>query len=230
MSMGIGKWMASFFLVAGIAACVTSDDGKKSAPEHRAEANRHRAEARDALEGYDPGQKEVRVDPKSGAERTGPMDTAPDSTSFPVEAYNPTSTQLKLAEKLLDHVRHHEAAAQKLENAARSACAAFPEETRYASPLVGNLTEVADIEKGVRLKFRKDLPLDAVFAHIQCHLALARAEGYASIPDCPLFVRGVRAAKQDDAVDLIADDPAAEKELRALAYGAYDASEGQPSP
>ena len=58
--------------VTGI-ACSSTQEKEKTAPEHRAEAERHRKEARDALDGYDPSGKQVRVDPKAGTDRTGTM-------------------------------------------------------------------------------------------------------------------------------------------------------------
>jgi hypothetical protein len=215
-----GVVVGALFAVFSL-GCASTEDKEKTAPEHRAEANRHRVEAREALDGYAPGDKEVRVNPKAGSDRTGPMDSSPDAIAFPVEAYNPTSTQLKLAEKLLAHAHQHEVAATKLENEARNLCAAFPPETRARSPLLGTLSEVKVTPKGVVLRFKKEFQMDAITRHIECHLAMAKAAGFGTVPDCPLHLQGVKAARAGDEVRLTSEDPAVVTELQRLALAAF---------
>jgi hypothetical protein len=49
----------------------------------------------------------------------------------------------------------------------------------------------------------------AAVAHMRCHLAFARARGRAGMPECPLYLGGVRAEPMagSQIVDLLVTDP-----------------------
>jgi hypothetical protein len=174
-----------------VAACATtsstgpasSDD--LSAAEHRKIATAERARADDAYARWEPGSRV-------------PLPTTPGSTTdaprmFPIDLfpYNPTDRALADAEWHLRHAREHEAAAAALEGFEDAQCREIPAKARAACPLLGPVATIDDRLDGVRITFATDADVDAIVAHMRCHLAFARAKGFGDAGDCPLYMRGV---------------------------------------
>ncbi len=167
----------AFALVAG--ACggrhVHPDD--MSAAEHRREASREMAIARDQTAGVDPDQSVI-----MGTDR---------AYLYPVVVYNPNEGNLRAAEAHMAHAREHLDAAETLERFEEQECADFPPESRAACPLFTGVVAVEDIPGGVLLRFEPGTQVAARAAHMRCHLAYARARGYRQNEACPLYLRGV---------------------------------------
>jgi hypothetical protein len=69
---------------------------------------------------------------------------------------------------------------------------------------------IEDRADGVRVRFADGAPVATIAAHMRCHLAFARARGFADAGDCPLYMRGAEIALAADgrAVDVTSRDPA----------------------
>lgn len=110
---------------------------------------------------------------------------------YPTSLYSPRNVHLIRSQQLDAHAKEHVTAAAKLETFEQGECRQFPAPTRAACPLLGPVTEIAKIAHGVRIRFAPSANVDAVFAHMRCHLAYSLARGGDSAPDCALYVPGV---------------------------------------
>jgi len=195
------------------AACAAREPNVKptdmSASEHRAEAQRQKELAQEDASHYKPADSRVVALAPPGNAMTG--------VEFPVSVYNPTEGYLQKADEHRAHAKEHERAAAALEKFEQAECKAFPERTRAACPLLGPVTRIDDIERGVRVTFAPGTRVDAVVAHMRCHYAFARAHGFAERVSCPLYMPGLEIARQGGAVDLKIRDKAQVAELRARA-------------
>ncbi len=198
------------------AACATTPASPTVHPEdlsaaaHRQEAARERARAEDAYARWQPG---ARV-PLPGA----PIGSNDAPRMYPIDLYpyNPTDRALSDAERHLRHAREHEAAAAALESFEEGECHDFAPKVRAACPVLGPVATIDDRTDGVRVVFAAGAPVEAIVAHMRCHLAFARARGFTDAGDCPLYMRGVAIAASADghAVDLTSRDPSVAREIQ----------------
>jgi hypothetical protein len=197
-------------LVACAAPAPQPDD--MSAAAHRHEAARERAAARSELEAArEAGPAEATILPSPSGTR-GPW-----SEPHPEAQRQAGSPHLGAALAHGSHAREHEEAAEALEHFEDDACRALAPAARAACPLLHDVVAIVDVEGGVRVRFADPVATDDLVARIQCHLAYARTRGFAGVEDCPLYVRGVRAAAAGPhAIELTAADPAVALRIRTL--------------
>lgn len=205
-------------LVTAASSCGTGGGAVKpdemSAAEHRAEAARENEAARQHRKDYDP-QATV-PSPFRPAASAAP---APGDHAFPPSVYNPTEVELWQADDHRAHARQHEKAAQALERFEAAECIAFPPVARAACPLLRRVSRIDDIGGGVRVTFAPGAPVHAVFAHMRCHYAFARARAFEDVVSCPLYVRGVEIKRASDplAIDITHADGRQVDEIRVRA-------------
>jgi outer membrane murein-binding lipoprotein Lpp len=196
-------------LLASCARPVRIDD--MSAQAHGLEAGRERAAADAELRKYDPdAHPRLKIDLGSG-------DGVRVSEQFFAD-YNPTTWHLFAAQRHSAHELEHERAAADLEAFEDEACRPLPRAARAACPFVGPIRSVESIDHGVRLRLAEGAPVAAVAAHIRCHIAFARAQGFKG-SECPLTLRGTEVAvtTQGTAIELTSRDRKIAKELRRRA-------------
>jgi hypothetical protein len=146
-------------------------------------------------------------------------DGAPAGYFYPVDAYNPIVDHATRAGLLQKHAQQHLAAAAELEKFEQSECKSFPPATRAACPLLGPVVSIGDIDFGVRVRFAKGTRIDAVLAHMQCHLAYAEKNGFdKAAAGCPLYIRGVsfRRAQDGQSIDILGPNPKVVADIRRL--------------
>lgn len=186
-----------------------------SAEGHRREASQIRARAADEAARYDPTA--IAALPATSGREGAPL--------FPLTIYapfNPTMRHLYKAEELTAHARAHEAAAGELEAFEEKECAEFPPSSRAACPVLGAV-RVEDLANGVRLHLPAQMPVEATLEHMRCHLAWARARGFAPTATCPLYIGGTQIQRAPgDAVDLVSDEPATIRKLHELAHASAE--------
>ena len=136
---------------------------------------------------------------------------------YPADTYNPAADHLARARQLEEHAREHRAAAAKLETFTQNECRGFPPETRAACPLLGPVKQIYDINGGVRVVFTPNTRVDAVAAHMRCHLAYAQQYGFQTVDDCPLYLKGLQVQVSADgkAIELISHEPKTIDAIRA---------------
>jgi hypothetical protein len=212
--------IATFALFAAVACAATStstrhtvDPIDMSAAEHRQEAARERSRADDAFARWQPSARAPMPGGTTGSgdvPRLYPIDLYP---------YNPTDRALAEAERHLRHAREHEAAANALEGYEEAECREFAPKARAACPLLGPVAAVEDLPDGVRFVYAAGAPVDAVAAHMRCHLAFARARGFGDGADCPLYLRGIAIALAGggNAIEVTSRDSATARELQVRA-------------
>ena len=144
---------------------------------------------------------------------------APGDYAFPPSVYNPTEVELWRADDHRAHARQHEKAAQALERFEAAECIGFPPVARAACPLLRRVTRIDDIGGGVRVTFAPGAPVHAVFAHMRCHYAFARARAFEEAVSCPLYIRGVDIKRATDplAIEITHADGRHVDELRVRA-------------
>jgi hypothetical protein len=196
-------------MMLALAGCaherVKPDD--MSASAHREQALHEQAKADGEYAKYDPAARQRILITGRGPQGTW------------ASSFNPTDEHRDNAARIEQHAQEHLAAAAELESFADQACRPFAPRVRAACPALGPIAFVENIRGGVRMHLQRDMPLDAVIAHMRCHLAYAREHGYLQVPDCPLYLRGVeiRPAADGSGVELIARDRDTIDELRRRA-------------
>jgi len=142
---------------------------------------------------------------------------SPEGYLYPVDSYNPAAEHLAHARELEEHAHEHRAAAAKLETFVQDECRGFPPETRASCPMLGPVSQIRDIPQGVRVAFSAKTRVDAVAAHMRCHLAYAQAYGFDTVNDCPLYVKGLQIRVSDDgkAIELTSHEPRTVDVIRA---------------
>jgi hypothetical protein len=178
-----------------------------SAAAHVNEAQREYAAADREYKQYDPRAGRRATVTSRGADGTSEV------------TFNPTQGHLDAADRLAKHAEQHLAAASELERYANQECKPFEPAIRAACPALGPIAAVEDIRGGVRLRLAPNMPIEAVLAHMRCHLAFAREHGWQPAPDCPLYLKGVDIRRSADgaAIELIARDGKTTDELRRRA-------------
>jgi hypothetical protein len=198
-------------LVVGAACAATQPRVKPdgmSASDHRQAAQHERELANRNAALYRPTA--ARVSPLAPV---APLDSG---FLFPLSVYNPTDGYLREADKHREHARQHERAASTLEHFEEGACGEFPERSRAACPLLGPVTKIEDLRRGVRVSFAPGTRVDAIVEHMRCHYAYARAHAFDSRVSCPLYMPGISIHRDGDlAVAIAAPDDAHVAELRS---------------
>jgi hypothetical protein len=162
------------------------------AAQHREEAARENQAAREHAKDYHPHETVPSPFRPAGSVATG------GNYTFPLEVYNPTEVQLQRADEHRAHARQHEKAAQALERFEAEECGGFPPVARAACPFLRPVTSIDDMGNGVRVTFAAGTPVHAVFAHMRCHYAYARARAFADESSCPLYMRGIEIKRAKD--------------------------------
>ena len=87
------------------------------------------------------------------------------------------------------------------------------------APLLRRVSRIDDIGGGVRVTFAPGTPVHAVFAHMRCHYAYARARAFDGVVSCPLYIRGVDIKRATDplAIEITHADRQHVDELRVRA-------------
>jgi hypothetical protein len=194
-----------------------------SAASHREQAANERKLAQESADRYDPAAARTNA--------LAPPVPADGSVAFPSSVYNPTEGNLRQADAHRAHARQHEAAALALEKYEAAECAQFPERTRAACPLLGPVTKIDDVSRGVRVTFAPGTRVDAVVAHMRCHYAYARSHGFDERVSCPLYMPGLEVRQVGpQAVELGTANKARVEELRVRSReeAVYKRGEGRP--
>ncbi|MGZ3406234.1 MAG: hypothetical protein ACXVAN_07295 [Polyangia bacterium] len=206
----------SLTVVLFAAACATTSTPSTVKPEdmsaaaHREEAARERSRAEDAYARWQPGSRVPLPGAPAGstdAPRMYPIDLYP---------YNPTDRALRDAERHVRHAREHEAAAVALEGFEDNECRDFAPKARAACPLLGPVMAIEDRANGVHFVLPSGAQVEAIVAHMRCHLAFARARAFADAGDCPLYMRGVEIAASADGhgIDVTSRDSAVVNDIQ----------------
>ena len=140
----------------------------------------------------------------------------PEGYYYPTDLYDPRKDALLRAQQLGRHARQHEAAAARLEAFEEAECRQFPPATRAACPLLSPVQEISDVQGGVRVRFKAGARADALFAHMQCHLAYAKVRGFDDTASCPLYVPGIAIRRTDDplALEIVGSNSKIASEIR----------------
>ncbi len=183
-----------------------------SAEAHRREAKKDSESARAEL------QQSKAVEAQENPILVGRA-TPQGDVFFDSDDYQPVNDHLLRAEQLRKHARQHVAAAKVLETFEQAECKQFPPATRAACPLLGPVLEIVDVPGGVRARFAESVRVEAVVAHMRCHLAFARTRGFDTVADCPLYVRGIEIRRTSDphAVEIVGRDATIASEIRSRA-------------
>jgi hypothetical protein len=198
-------------LLAGCGSSAPRPDDM-SAAAHRGEADRERVVAREQM-----AADHTAAHPELGVTPRPEIGRSPWTEPHPEADKQAGSPLLHSAEEHFGHAREHERAAEELERFEDSACSAIAPEARPSCPLLHDVTGIEDVPGGVRVRFADGVAVAGVVARIRCHLAYARARGYAGADDCPLYVRGVAAsADGDHAIQLRATERELTRRIRAL--------------
>jgi hypothetical protein len=112
------------------------------------------------------------------------------------------------------HARQHQAAAAALERSEEVECRALPAAVRAACPILTFVSQVREIEGGIRVRFLPQADVGQVAALMRCHLAFARARGFDRVPTCPLYTSGVEIRRVGDAIDVTGDTLEVVAEIR----------------
>lgn len=143
----------------------------------------------------------------------------PEGYYYGRNVYDIRNGRLARARQLRAHAHQHEAAATQLENYEEAQCKQFPPETRAACPLLGPVVRIADAPNGVIVTFASGARVDAILAHMQCHLAFAQKKGFEVASSCPLYMKGVTIRPGTDpmAIEIIGSDAKVARQIRTRA-------------
>jgi hypothetical protein len=151
-----------------------------SAEGHRQEAARERAAAAD-----------VRLHDQPGPGPLGPGMVDPPG-SPPSLRHDPAEDARLESRWRAEHARDHEAAAQALERFEATECEGIAPLERAACPLLGPVTSIADLPRGVRVQIESSVSVERTVALLRCHHAFARARGFSpTLASCPIYIRGI---------------------------------------
>lgn len=223
--IGLGRWHGT--LVGAIVLLLASgcgltgngtDPADMSAAEHREVAHRLYEESR-GHEGRDDSKESAArrpvrgrlITPDYGPYRPGDFDYWWDGGS-----YDPTVRRLERADEQERRARDHLRAAKKLEGFEEAQCRSFPPEIRSYCPLQGQVVSASNIPNGVRVSFAEGVNMNAVIAHMRCHMAFALAQGREGMDECPLYLEGIEVERSGRGreVDLTAESASVVRALR----------------
>jgi hypothetical protein len=130
--------------------------------------------------------------------------------------YDARNEHLVRARELREHARQHERAAFALEQFENAECRNFPASTRAACPLLGSVAGITNVAGGVRVEFQPGTRVDAVLAHMRCHLAFSAARGFADEWSCPLYMKGIeiRSGSGPRSVEIVSGNATVAREIQ----------------
>jgi len=203
--------MCGALAIAGFAACahdVKPDSMSAASHEQRAQLDSEKA--------HTEVERATRDAPPLPNPAVMPSNN-PEGSYYPVDTYNPAAEHLARARQLEEHAREHRVAAAKLETFTQDECRGFPPETRASCPMLGPVQQIYDIKGGVRVIFTPKTRVEAVAAHMRCHLAYAQQYGFDTVEACPLYVKGlqVRVSPDGKAIDLTSPEATTADTIRA---------------
>jgi hypothetical protein len=84
--------------------------------------------------------------------------------------------------------------------------------------MLGAVVSIGDIPGGVRVRFAEGTQVDAVYAHMQCHLAFAEAPGFGKAAGCPLYIRGISFRRPADprSIEIVGPNTKVAADIRRL--------------
>jgi hypothetical protein len=168
------------FSAVFLIGCAHTSPEEMTIEEHRAEAMRHEARARDEQSKY-----------KAGDVVSFPARSPLNDPGAEWQSYNPTEHHLDAADREMRAAATHIASAARLESFEDSACKLIPRAERSACPLLASaVTQVQEMPEGVRLVLKASVDAEDTNRRLNCHLAYAYASGFDQ-PSCPLFVKGM---------------------------------------
>jgi hypothetical protein len=158
-----------------------------TAAEHRNEAVLHQRAA-----------EERRQEAAAANPRAVPSPVFNPGYEWNAYVYAPASQHMVAADREMQQAADHLRAARALENFEDKRCASIPKAERAACPLLASsVSEVAEVENGVRLLFKPSVDVVDTYRRLDCHLAYSMAQGFVR-PSCPLFVKGMNVALSND--------------------------------
>jgi hypothetical protein len=131
--------------------------------------------------------------------------------------FDPRAWELEEAERHQERALAHDDAAALLETFEAEQCLGVPEPSKQACYVLGPLVDIRDIEGGVFLRFPEDVDTREIAAHLRCHYAWARKQGWDREGGCPLDLAGVRFEVAGPAILVLSDDPGTVAEIRRRA-------------
>lgn len=197
----------AFALLAGCAAPRVELE-ETGAAGHRSEAAKEAAASEARRQQFDPYAVTTRSTEAAPEAGLPVMDEAVGA--------NPTGYHLAEAARHDEHARAHAAAAETLEHFEAAECKMIAAPERSACPILVSVVAVRDIDRGVRIELPADAHVDRLANRMRCHLAYARAQGFANAPSCPLYMKGVdiRQSKDGRAIEVLGAERAVVSEIR----------------
>jgi hypothetical protein len=174
-----------------------------SAAEHRREAATERGEASSLVTQWDHQPRYLIPVPYA---ETGPY---LDSIFW----FEPRDVLLQTAEEHLAHAAEHERAAIALEVYEAQHCEGIAAHARNGLDTVGGVEGVRDIPGGVAILFHQIVDLPKATAHLRCHLAWARTQGFTG-GALELETVRIEPAAQGRVLVITSDDPVTAREIR----------------
>lgn len=181
-----------------------------SAEEHRQQADKDLKQAHTEV-------VRAAVAPPIPPPPLGVSATNPVGYAYPLDVNTPSEAHLMRARQLEVHAHQHQNAAKQLEGSVQDECKGLAPETRASCPMLGPVTQVADVAGGVKVTFAPQARVESVAAQMRCHFAYAQAHGFDTLIDCPLYVRGLKIQVTDDgqAIELTGPDARTAEVIRA---------------
>ena len=203
----------SVCLMLGLVLGACSGAAKGSRPDDMSVAGHREASEAEAREAE---QHEGRFDPDARATRGGRPGGVRANLPFAEREYNPTAHHESEGAEHREHARQHEQAAKALEAFEDASCSQIAPTVRGACPL-GAIAGTTLLQNGVRLTVAAGTPVEAVVAHMRCHVAYARSKALVGMDGCALYLRGLQVALSADgkSVEVTSDDPEVVKALQA---------------
>jgi hypothetical protein len=209
---------ALFSFLAGVATGCGQTSQSTKPPEDSAAGYRQRAANESAASDKDLNAASAANPAPNPPNLSASGGNNPQGYYYDLNVYNARNQRLARARELSEHAHQHEAMASRLEGFVEAECKQLPPATRAACPLLGPVSKLVDLPDGVHVEFAPGTRVDAVLAHMQCHLAFARARGFEeSAAACPLYVRGIeiRAGSDPRTIDILGSDAKVAREVQA---------------
>jgi hypothetical protein len=191
------------FSCGGPGSTVRADE--TSVEGHREEAARERAAAAEARLHDEPSIGSTGSRPSSVA--GAPLVMVPD----------PAEDRRYESRWHAEHARDHEAAARELERLEATECRGIDPSERAACPLLGPVTSIFELPRGVRVQLASTVAVPPTVALLRCHHAFVRARGFSpALSSCPLSMRGldIRASGDGRAIELTVPSRRQARELQ----------------
>jgi hypothetical protein len=167
--------------------------------------------ARGSVAEPQPKYPEVTYCPLATKNITATVQPVPDGLAVEIKPKNASSSHR------LSHTLGHGMKALELARFESAACSGIAPKARGACPLLGPVTAISDLPKGVRVEFDPIVSLDSVLAGMRCHYSFAEARGFSEeAAACPLYMRGLRLERSTDgrAIDITITSASMVNEVR----------------